>query len=274
MSRRFVYRGIIPPVLRYDFVLALVMVAAFAAPSAARSAEAGAPVYAVLGPEAPAILRVLVGDSRIVMIRPGGLADALKDHALAAFVSSEDWANASDLDAARAAGLIVVTVGRQTSVAGILANIRQLADLTGTAQAGTPWIESIEQGLERVRLAVRDNPPVRVLVLSPEGYTQGQGALITELIGIAGGINVAAEAGVPEARQVDDGQIRALRPDVVLLTGWTADAAVAFAANSLYRGVPAFDHNRVYRIAVPGKDPARLVEDVQALADWLHTVEV
>ena len=275
---RFWYRGSVPPVFRSGFGLALAAVmavlAVMAVPTASRSAGAGTPVYATLGPEAPAILRVLVGDSRIVALQPGGLAEMLKDRTLAALVLPDDWANDSDLDAARAAGLTIVRLRRQTSVANILGNIRQLADLTGTVQTGALWIDDIQRGLDGIRLAVRDDPPVQVLVLSPEGYTQGQGTLITELIGIAGGANVAAEAGIPEARQVDDAQIKGLRPGVVLLTGWTADAAAEFAANPLYREVPAFDQGRVYRIAAPGKDPARLVEDVQALAEWLHGVEV
>jgi ABC-type Fe3+-hydroxamate transport system substrate-binding protein len=284
LYHRFSYRGSLSPVLRSGHGLALelaltlvavlAMFAAFAVPTPSRSAGAAVPVYATLGPEAPAILRVLVGDSRIVALQPGGLAEALKDRTLAALVLPEDWADDADLHAARAAGLTIVRLRRQISVANILANIRQLADLTGTVQAGARWIDDIQRGLDRIRLAVRGDPPVRVLMLSPEGYTQGQGALITELIDIAGGVNAAAEAGIAEARQVDDAQIRALRPDVVLLTGWTPDAAAEFAANPLYRGVPAFDQARVYRIAAPGKDPARLVADVQALAEWLHGVEV
>ena len=230
-------------------------------------------VCATLGPEAHSILRVLVGRDRVVPIQPGDLARTRQTRPIAALILSEDWSNDADLDAARAAGIAVVQVKRHTSLANIFANIRLLADFTGTSQAGTHWIASIEDGLTRIRQSISDLPRVRVLVLSPEGYTQGQGALITKLIDVAGGINTAADAGIPEARQIDDTQIRDFRPEVVLLVDWTADTAVAFAANPLYRGIPAFDQDRIYRTATLGKDPARLVEDVQMLADWLHPVE-
>ncbi len=235
-------------------------------------ARAASPVYATLGPEAPSILRVLVGPERVVPIQPGSLAHVIQTRAITALILSEDWSNDADLDAAQSAGIPVVPVRRHTSVTNLLANIRLLAGFTGTTRAGAAWIEGIEGGLARIRQSVSGQPRVRVVVLSPEGYTQGQGALITELTDLAGGINTAADAGIPEARQIDDRQLRDFRPDVVLLVDWTADSAAAFSANPLYRGIPAFEQDRVYRTGSIGKDPARLVADVQALADWLHPV--
>jgi len=228
------------------------------------------PTYATLGPEAPAILRALIGDSRVIPIQPGELASLIKSHPIHALIVPDNWADTGDQDAARAAGIPVYTVQRHTSVDSILANIAVLAKLTDTQPLGERWITSIQTGLTHIQTMHRQSPRTRVLLLTPEAYTQGQGTLITELIGIAGGINVAAEAGIPEARQVEDAQIRDLKPDVVLLIGWSADAATAFLNNPLYRDVAAFDRQRVYQIASPGKAPARLVEDVQRLADLLH----
>ncbi|GEM_PF-4854425 len=233
-------------------------------------AQTNQPIYAALGPEAYGILRVLVGERRVVAIQPGGLAGLLQQQVLEALVLPEDWGSDSDQKVARAAGVAVFTVRRHNSVEAIRANIRALAALTGTEDTGARWLRLIDVGLSRIRSQVRPYRLVRVLVLSPEGYTQGRGALITELMALANGINVAAEAGIPEAREVEDAQIRSLRPDVVLLINWSPGAALAFAHNPLYRGVPAFDHNRIYRISPVGKDPARLVDDVQRLADWLH----
>jgi hypothetical protein len=233
-------------------------------------AQTDQPIYAVLGPEAYGILRVLVGDRRVVAIQPGGLSDLLRRQTIETLVLPEDWGSDTDLKVACAAGVAVFTMRRHNSVEAIRANIRALAALTGTGDTGARWLRLIDVGLSRIRSQVRPYKPVRVLVLSPEAYTQGRGALITELIALANGINVAAEAGIPEAREVADAQIRSLRPDVVLLINWSPDAALAFARNPLYRGLPAFDRNRIYRISPIGKDPARLIDDVQRLADWLH----
>jgi ABC-type Fe3+-hydroxamate transport system substrate-binding protein len=233
-------------------------------------AQINQPIYAALGPEAYGILRVLVGDRRVVAIQPGGLAGLLQQQAIETLVLPEDWGSDSDLKVARTARVAIFTVRRHNSVEAIRANIRTLSALTGTEDTGARWLRVIDVRLRHIQSQVRHYKPVRVLVLSPEGYTQGQGALITELITLANGINVAAEAGIPEAREVEDAQIRSLSPEVVLLINWSPDAALAFARNPLYRGLPAFDRHRIYRISPVGKDVARLVDDVQRLADWLH----
>lgn len=227
--------------------------------------------YAALGPEAPAILRVLIGEDRILRLQPGELAEALNREHVAAFILTEDLADSDDLKAAKAAGLPVVMLKRHTSVANILANITSLCELTGTRDVGQRWIADIQAGTGYFRREAATLARVRVLILTPEAYTPGQGALVTELIALAGGVNTAAEAGLPEALQIEDAQIRALTPEVVLLVGWTAESAAAFAANPVYRTVPAFAQQRVRQIAaMPGRDPARLVADVRLLFEILH----
>jgi ABC-type Fe3+-hydroxamate transport system substrate-binding protein len=82
---------------------------------------------------------------------------------------------------------------------------------------------------------------------------------------------VAAEAGIPEARQIDDSQVRQFAPDVVLLVGdWSPTNTQYLTSNPVYHGIAAFDRSRVYPIASPGKDPAHLVADVQTLVNLLH----
>lgn len=244
-------RGMIPPVL---FGLLFALIPRMQAPRA---------YYATLGPEAPSILRVLIGAQAFVEVEPGHLAEALKQHHITTLIAPVDWADETDLNTAHAAGLTVVSVQRHNGIFNIEENIRTLEVLTDTREAGTRLIDSIERGVASILLLPKSH--ARVLVLSPEAYTQGQGALITNLITIAGGINVAAEAGIPEAREVEDEQIRQFSPDVVLLIEWTPHAALSFAHSTVYQGLPAIDRYRLYRIVMPGKDPAYLVEDLQHL---------
>src|SRR5262245_53340111 len=209
-------RGSTPPALFFLLLVALVRLTS-------------AHHYATLGPEATGLLRVLIsdrGDVQIIRLEPGGLADALAQSEIDALILPQDWADEADLQTARRAGIAVITLQRHTSIANIVANIRSLGSVTGAESAAKEWIERIDSGLILIRREVGRYPPARVLVLSPEGYTPGQGSLITELIDIANGINVAAEAGIPEARQIGDDQIRLLAPDVVLLIGWTPEAAL------------------------------------------------
>jgi ABC-type Fe3+-hydroxamate transport system substrate-binding protein len=236
----------------------------------ANAAQTSQPIYAVLGPEAPAILRILVGNEHVIALQPGDLAAFAARQRPYVLIVPEQWAHERDLSLARQAGVKIVTVARQNSVTNIIANIQTLGALTGQLAASERWVNQIEQGLRWIGAEVGRYPAARVLVLSPEGYTQGRGALITDLIERAGGINTAAEAGIPEALQIEDAHIRDFDPDVVLLVGWDAARAHTFAADPLYKGLRAFDRHHVYQITPPGKDPARLVEDVQALADLLH----
>ena len=228
------------------------------------------PFYAVLGPEAPAILHILIGDAQLLVIQPETLAIALKQHNVGVFILPQDWADDADLKAAQAAGIKLVYVQRHISVAAIEANIRLLAALTNTQSAGDRWIRTIDDGLARVQQNVQRYPISRILILTPEGYTRGQGTLITDLLRTMGGINVAAEAGIPEARQLEDAQIRQFVPDVVLLVRWTPEAALELALNPLYKGIPAFDRNRVYRVVLPGQSLTNLVEDTDKLANLIH----
>lgn len=229
--------------------------------------------YAVIGPEAPAVLSLLTTPDEVARIQPGGLVDLLKKRPVRALILSADRAGgdaASDVETAHDANIPVRLLKRHVTVAAILDNIRLLADLTDNRQIGSWWIYHIADGVARIKDQVRGLPIVRVLVLTPEGYTQGQGAFITELIALAGGINVAAEAGIPEARQVGDTQIRNFAPEVVLLLGWNSSSTAALLTNPTYRGIPAFDNHHLYQIDPPGKDPARLVEDIRELSLILH----
>jgi ABC-type Fe3+-hydroxamate transport system substrate-binding protein len=231
------------------------------------------PLFATLGPEALSILSVLVGKQQIVAIQPGELSNAINEHSIAALVLPEDWADAADQKFARDWGIAVVKLRRHNRIANVLSNIETLGALTDRRQVAHEWQEALRSRLRQIELTVRHYPPVRVLILSPEGYTQGQDSLITELLATAGGINVAASAGIPEARQVEDAQIRAFAPEVVLLTGWNREGVDDFMRNPVYQGVPAFDHSRIYqvdRLTALGKDPSRLIEDIRHLVDLIH----
>jgi ABC-type Fe3+-hydroxamate transport system substrate-binding protein len=232
--------------------------------------QANAPLYMTLGPEAPAILRMLISEDQVLPVTAMHLAGILQDRSITAVIVPEEWLDDSQLAMVRASGVQLVLIKRHTTVANVLDNIRTLAALTGTEAIGDTWIKTIEQRISVIQQEIVGNRPTRVLILTPEGYTQGQGALITELIDITGGINVAAEAGIPEARQIDDQQVRTFAPEVILLINWSADDAAEFAHNALLATVPAFRLHHLYRIASPGKDPARLIEDLWMLVDLLH----
>jgi len=242
----------------------------------AARAQSNIPVYATIGPEAAPILRVLVGDARLIPVEPGMLGTVLRTKKFAAIFASRDWMGQDDLRAAYAASKArLFWLQREVTVASIESNISTVAQATGTMDAGLRWAANIQAGLDRIRQEVHGQTTSRVLILTPEGYTAGQGALITELIALAGGVNVAAEAGIPDARDVDDSQIRQFAPEVVLLMDWTTQSASisTLAYNPAYRGIAAFDRFRLYPFTLPANDPSRLVATVQGIVDLIHPQE-
>ncbi|GIV81926.1 MAG: hypothetical protein KatS3mg051_1280 [Anaerolineae bacterium] len=102
-------------------------------------------------------------------------------------------------------------------------------------------------------------------MLTPERYTFGQGTLISDLIAAAGGINVAAAAGYGDIRQLTEAEIRALAPQVVLLTpAWTPQDRVS---------APAWPGVRLIALPFSPTQPADPAAALLALALALHPLE-
>lgn len=147
---------------------------------------------------------------------------------------------------AEAAGVPVVQVGTIASLAAWRDWLAQAGYITGRERAAQRAIRRLEAALWIARVIGAQGSAPRVLVLTPEGYTVGQGALLTELIAQAGGVNAAAAASYDDYRQLTDALVRDLAPDVVLLTpAWGAAGRDAFRANAAYADLPAVQSGRV-----------------------------
>ena len=231
---------------------------------------AGKATYAVIGAEASTLLPLFVDTRSILTVRVGELADVLMRTPISALMVPEEWSNTVDFQAAEVRQIPIIRLKRHNRIANILDNVHTVARLVGDPTRGEHITNQMRAGLAQVRAVFSDATPIRVMILTPEGYTEGQGTLLTELITIAGGVNVAAEAGIPEARQISDAQIREFAPEVVMLIHWTPEDARMFAESATYRGIPAFDQGRIVRITPPGKYPVGLVNDVRQLAVILH----
>ncbi|MBN1681164.1 MAG: ABC transporter substrate-binding protein [Anaerolineae bacterium] len=177
------------------------------------------------------------------------------------------------ITAAEAARVPVFRVGLIDSLDDWRATIEALGYATGQDNRAAGVIAQLDDRLALVQVVIADRDPVRVLVLTPEGYTFGQGTLFTDIVTAAGGINAAAEAGFADFRQVDDHTIRDLAPDVIILSpAWTADMAAAFVANPAYARVPAVQAGRVYRLPVSLTQPADPGWALLAVALVLHGI--
>jgi ABC-type Fe3+-hydroxamate transport system substrate-binding protein len=159
------------------------------------------------------------------------------------------------VESAVAAGVPVFRTIPITSLDGWRQSVTQVGLATGREDRAARMIRCLERVLALVQTLTQEAAPVRAVVLTPEGYTFGRGTLIADLIAAAGGINAVAEAGFADYRQIDDPTLRALAPDVLLLTpAWSDSDAAALA--------DAFPAGRVYRLPfspTQPRDPALAV---------------
>ncbi len=214
----------------------------------------------VIVPALPAAI-ALVGDAPELraIVEPRALrqADPLDDPA------ALDWSGVgllvlSDLhaainpawtEAAAERGVPVFLLSAISSLDDWRAAVDGLGRATGRDEQTTAALRRLETRLTRLAESLAAQPRRRALVLSPEGYTFGQGTLITDLLNAIGARNVAADAGFADYRQVDDDAIRQLAPDVILLSpAWTVEQTIALRANAALSDVPAIRRNQVFRL--------------------------
>ena len=166
------------------------------------------------------------------------------------------------------AGVALVRFSDWDSFAGVLAHIRLIGAAVGAEARAETLVQSVEQRLASVEARVRGRPRPRVLYYEPPGYTRGAGALIDEMIDRAGGANVAREMGITGVAEIGFESVLALRPEVVVIPGFTASREVpaALAHAGGWSELPAVRAHRVYVV------PASVVTAISHHA--AHGVEV
>lgn len=153
------------------------------------------------------------------------------------------------VEGAQAAGVPVFRTGAITSLAEWCASVRQLGAATGAEDRAADHCAQLDALRRLLHVLTGHRSATGILVLTPEGYTFGQHTFITDLIESVGGRNLAAAAGFDDFRQIDDATLRALAPDVILLSpGWDAPARAAFLAHPAYAEIPAVQTGRVFRL--------------------------
>lgn len=113
----------------------------------------------------------------------------------------------------RRLGYRVVELAPETDFTAIRANIAQLARAVGEPARGARMIARIDQALA----AVPPAPPRRPVYADYQanGFTAGDGALITQVANAAGFDTLAQRLGLAGTRQVSLEQLLVTRPDVI-----------------------------------------------------------
>ncbi|HKQ64197.1 MAG TPA: cobalamin-binding protein [Methylomirabilota bacterium] len=159
-------------------------------------------------------------------------------------------------------------------VADVTSLIRRLGELTGSESSAGPLVARLEQRVEAVKKAVGPHARPRVLyVLWPEPLiVPGRGALVTELIQIAGGQSLTADDPDAWPRYSLEAAV-ARSPEVILLANHGAGTgAVEVEKWRRLASLPAVKSGRL--ISVNGdlmhRYGPRFVDGLEQLARAIH----
>ncbi len=154
-----------------------------------------------------------------------------------------------------------------------MSDVRTIAQATGTKAAALDLIARQRERVDRVKIAVKDEPRVTVAALEWLDPVFIAGHWTPQLIELAGGIDVLGFAGEPSAQLTWDA-VAAAAPDVVIVMPCGYDAprslqeARAHAADLAATGarrIVAVDASATF--SRPGP---RLVDGLETLAHVLH----
>ncbi len=159
------------------------------------------------------------------------------------------WTDGAVVDQLRDAGLTVFLMPSPVGFTPIQEAVALLGELVGADDEAAALITAMDAELNAIAAATQGADPARVLYLTPGNYTSGQPSTIAEIIAAAGGIDLAAAAGVSQFEPLSDEFILEQDPDVILLSGWTPwdpGFVEGFSTNPLYTGLSAVQNGRVY----------------------------
>jgi iron complex transport system substrate-binding protein len=155
----------------------------------------------------------------------------------------------------------------------MLGDVRTLAEATDTRDAGVDFVQDAAGRIDRVRLAVRDAPPVRVAALEWLDPVYVAGHWTPQLIEYAGGEDVLGLPGEPsEVRSWEE--VAAARPDVVVVMqcGYDAQRALdeAYEFGDELAEVGAKRVVAVDAAAYFSRPGPRLIDGLEVMAHALH----
>ena len=189
-----------------------------------------------------------------------------------------------------AVGVRSITVDRGT-LPSVYSSIRAIGAAAGAGDRAERLVAELQRRLQQVRAAVAGRAPKKVLLLVgrragtlTDLIAVGRGSYLSDLVDVAGGVNVVGGDGLPEYPHISMESVIRLAPDVIVDAGdmgdTPADRARRYTATmQLWNGqknVTAVRAHGVHPVTsdafvVPGP---RVVEVAETLAAWLHGIEI
>lgn len=152
---------------------------------------------------------------------------------------------------------------------GVLANLRQLGDIFGTAERTTILLNELQEKILAIEEQVRDKPKVKVFVqISKEPlFTAGKDSFMTEIVSRAGGVSVTKDVETAYPKLSKETAL-ALNPDVIILS----ESPDNTEPNEVFKNSKAVRNGKVFKIKADllSRPGPRLVDGLEQLADFLH----
>jgi ABC-type Fe3+-hydroxamate transport system substrate-binding protein len=169
---------------------------------------------------------------------------------------------------ARALGIAVYVMPDQT-LGGIEQALSDGSLLAGVPLRGRAERNHIAEGREAVRKALASVEPVRVFIDLGHFTTASDSSFIGDLIGEAGGIDVAG----PDVQEGPFSlkRLRRLRPEVLVIGADSRLTIAKLRRNPATRWLPAVRSGRLVRVEIPLLQPgSAAVDGLRELAAALH----
>lgn len=159
-------------------------------------------------------------------------------------------------------------------LAGMIASLRTLGDLAGTAEKANAAADSLEARIEQLRAQTADlDPPKTLFLIGDETlYAYGKGGYTNDLVRLAGGESVTETIEAPMPVLSDEFVLTA-RPEVIIgAFGESYETQQLLRHHPTWHNLPAVRSGRVYSLDPdlllrPGP---RLVEGAWQMARLLH----
>ncbi len=148
-------------------------------------------------------------------------------------------------------GTSVREFGVPRNLAEMRAQIREMAALLGAEERGEALIADIDARLDALA-SRRPTPPLRAIVLRPNGFTVGRGSLVDEILTRAGLVNIAAEFDIESYGQIPLEAVALAGAEVLVLNDMP-DGPPSLAHEVLQHPVIARLAARLSLVALPSR---------------------
>ena len=166
-----------------------------------------------------------------------------------------------------------------STVDGLLDSIELVGRITGAEEAAKELVGSMRVRIEAVREKVKDIPEEERPTVFYETWNEalmimtiGSGTYIHDIIEIAGGRNIYADAA-SNWPQIDSESLIARNPDVIISAMWGRQSSQEIKSIETWKEISAVKNDRVYIVSdmdLWSKLGPRIVDAVEEMAGYLH----